>query len=525
MFPHPENEPNVGESWNPDPVGKRQACLFPTWLAQPNELTEIISNPNMGIQVQPASENDLNKVSLQNGSILPTQAAYTRYFWSELQPKAPPANLFGAWPAGTVDFSKIELELDFAAQGGRRLGIRVMPFYTEDNVGLLRRRYPGVSEERLRMYNEVPEWLTDLVPGSRMFRLRNGAKSGVERWVPDITQAYCDLIYQFHKELASHFNGDERLDFVDVGMVGDSGHFEPPPSDQYYKEPPTAITALLENTIENIIVAWTKTPVVLYHRMPFNEGYINGVQNTVRNGRKPGYRSDGWGKWDRVKEIEMFFTNAGSQGWGSDELDFQPMVMEWWGPGPVEDWVTDPDPSADLDSVVAYDLQMLWLRHTTHLFPKGRRVDRADNPAIASQIFEHFAYFGGYRIVLRRLRQFNFLGIVFYRLTWENQGMGFVPERYVVAFRYRPEVTSGVGTPIIVETDMNPSTLVPADSPTIVFPATSYWHLSRTLPSGPYSVDIGIVSRGGQAAEIRMAIEGAPDDSDWWYPVARLQIR
>jgi hypothetical protein len=171
--PHPEGEPGVYDArgnrlpWDPRPLGRWTSA---GWEGSPDPMTAPFSNPNMGFQSQvwgtgggPATtvlaelyaqgtiaRNETNvfltrlhdptaatRLDDESGTIFPSQAAYSRFSWSTIQPRAPrtvgagslydPTRIVVDWDS--FDFTEIDDSIRAACRRGQRLAIRVMMYH------------------------------------------------------------------------------------------------------------------------------------------------------------------------------------------------------------------------------------------------------------------------------------------------------------------------------------------------------------------------------------------------------------
>lgn len=132
---------------------------------------------------------------------------------------------------------------------------------------------------------------------------------------------------------------------------------------------------------------------------------------------------------------------------------------------------------------------------------------------------ERFLQRLGYRLVLRRLehpasvkpgRELSL------KLEWENAGSAPPYRDYRLALRLLP-LDQAVSSLAVIPTEESIRGWLPG-------PRKSELNVSlpANLQPGAYELALGLVAPGGQAPEVKLAIEGRT--SAGWYPLTRLEV-
>jgi hypothetical protein len=212
------------------------------------ETRAVLDNPHQGFESFHALSS-----KLPIGKHPRARVAYARYWWDELEPTQ-----------GAPDFATLDDALAKADGEGQSFAFRVMP------------------EESREGAQHVPKWLADAAGGTWGVH-----GSGPRYYSPNYeAPAFIEAVERTVALLGARYDGDARLDHVDVGFVGDSGEWAyavdgaPMPS--------AATTARILDAFHR---AFTKTPVLM-------------LIGAVDDGGKPlraaldrgmGWRADCWG--------------------------------------------------------------------------------------------------------------------------------------------------------------------------------------------------------------------------------------
>jgi hypothetical protein len=121
----------------------------------------------------------------------------------------------------------------------------------------------------------------------------------------------------------------------------------------------------------------------------------------------------------------------------------------------------------------------------------------------------------GYRFVLRKFTYPKEIGQnnkLFFTSWWENKGVAPIYKEYVLAIRLKGEKESRV-----LLTDANITTWLPGDN---LYDNSVF--VPFDLPSGEYSLQIGMVDCQSQEPKVNLAIEGR--DNEGWYSIGQIKI-
>lgn len=312
---------------------------------------------------------------------------YDRFWWNELEPAA-----------GAVRFELIDAAMQSATADGQRFAFRVMP-----EEGGARR---------------VPEWIEGGSWGAR----RDGARS----FSPDYdSPQFLEAMERTVAALGARYDGDERLDHVDIGFVGDAGEWA-------YANAGTAMPSASARTriFQAFSKAFKRTPVLMQigavedDGAPLKEALALGF----------GWRADCWGDL--------------RQGWNHHD-DFYEQQLE--KAGAFEAWKRAPvavETCGEMSAwgVLGYDVaQVRWLmkwaleHHVSFINNKSRPVPAAYRPAVD----EYLSLSGTRPYVHQVVRSQNRLEVLLH-----NRGSAPPYRAWRVAVRVRGQ------SPIIASTSL-----------------------------------------------------------------------
>ncbi len=271
-----------------------------------------------------------------SGSTLPLDkhprmpVRYDRFWWSELEPSA-----------GSVQFALIDSAIESATAEGQRYAFRVMP-----EEGGTRR---------------APEWLEGGSWGNR-----NG---GPRSFSPDYdSPQFLEAVERTVAALGARYDGDTRIDHVDVGFVGDAGEWA-------YATAGTAMPSAASRTriFQAFSKAFKRTPVLAQIGAVEDEGAP--LKEALALGF--GWRADCWG------DIR--------QGWNHHDDFYEQQLGK---AGAFEAWKKTPvavETCGEMSAwgVLGYEVtQVRWLlkwaleHHVSFINNKSRPVPAAYRPAV-----------------------------------------------------------------------------------------------------------------------------------------------
>ncbi|HRY47595.1 MAG TPA: DUF4832 domain-containing protein [Candidatus Paceibacterota bacterium] len=436
----------------------------PRVRVEPRESDALFANPGMGWQT-------FGRFADQDKNLegLPSASAYFRFYWREVESQA-----------GQIDFPKFDDLLAHARRAGQKLAFRIM--------------CTGSGE-----YMDVPVWLKD--QGCLGVEFTYG---GRKHWVPNFTdkrfeQAHFRLI----RQLGEHYDGHPDMDLLDIGSVGLWGEWHMSGTTQVDTEKPVLLPPLESRMA--IIDAWCKafsqtSKVIL----------IGSEEGMSRASHEPyGWRADclgdmgGFSKtWNHMVNFYLQqLTNTGAlDAWKTAPVAFE----SCWD---MRKWK---EASWDIPFIFDYALRC----HSSYMNNKS-----APLPEGARGEVERFLRRLGYRLVIRNVdhpataRPNDEVAV---NIDWENVGVAPPYRDYRVAVQLRPE-KDPKASPIVSAIDHSIRGWLPGRQQT-----ESMLRLPASVPSGRYTLAIGVVELVHKRPSVRLAIAGR--DTEGWYPVSHLEI-
>lgn len=202
------------------------------------------------------------------------RVAYERFYWSEFEPKP-----------GEPRFDLVDAALEKAHAQGQTWAFRVMP--------------EGEAPQ------QVPAWLAESAGGSW-----GTAQGGPRSFSPDYdSPAFLEAVERLVAALGARYDGDARLDHVDVGIVGNAGEWAYTNAGR-----PMPSAESTRRILDAFARAFRKTPLVM------NAGGVDdeGVPLKEALQRGMGWRVDCWGDlrrgWNHHDSLyEQQLEKAGGQ--------------------------------------------------------------------------------------------------------------------------------------------------------------------------------------------------------------------
>ncbi|MBZ5624456.1 MAG: DUF4832 domain-containing protein [Acidobacteriia bacterium] len=431
-----------------------------TVVVHPARIDDVLANPGMGIQTfQRFNGDPLNSGTAWSEEgptgppasvsgppdFPPSTIAYCRWFWATLEPAK-----------GDIRWGILDRALQEAARHGQTLAIRLMPYD---------QKHP------------LPEWY-------RQSGARRANPEGQPVWEPD----FADPLYLKHwgalvHEAGRRYNGDPRLDAVDISSVGYWGEgwsdYMPPFEHQ-------------KKLIDIWFEAFPSTPLLMNFDQPEGLRYGTG-------------KGAGW-RFDCLGDLR--------QNW-SHMLDFYPLqivragVDDVWRRAPVSFetcWVPEYWKQHGWDANYILNEALRW--HVSSLNIKSSAI-----PADWKRIFEEFQKRMGYRFELRRIeypRQVRAGSDALFRMWWVNAGVAPVYRPYSLALSFHGARDGSAELPADIRKWLPGDTLVEEN---IAIP---------DLPPGQYRVRTALLDKRTGKPAIALAIAGKTPDG--WYDLGEITV-
>lgn len=433
----------------------------PNVVIHPKRIDDILVNPGMGIQTfQRFNGDPLNagtgwSEEGPTSPITPAQAvvdfpassiSYCRWFWQTLEPEK-----------GKIRWDILDSALEQAASHGQKLAIRLMPYD---------QKHP------------LPAWYRD--SGARRMNKANEAI-----WEPD----FSDPLYLKHwgdlvAGAGARYNGDPRLDTVDISSVG------------YWGEGWSDYMPAFD-VQKKLIDIWFAAFPSTHLLMNFDE------PEALHYGTS---RGAGW-RFDCVGDLRTKWSHM---------LDFYPEQMVRTG---IQDvWKKSPV-SMETCGVPGRWKQQGWdvnyiLREALRWHITSMNVKSSAIPPEWKGIFDEFQKRMGYRFELRR---FEYPGTarggaaIPIKMWWVNSGVAPIYDFFELALSLHNE--SGERT-----------IHVPADIRNWL-PGDSLVEENVVLPpdlQGTYQLRVALLNPRTQKPAVRLAIEGRTEDG--WYQLGSITV-
>ena len=442
---------------------------------RPEPIEDILYNPHMGFQTFQHFNGDPlfdgkrwtevgptefsgKPDSLENPDHPYTTVAYCRWYWDTIEPAE-----------GEFRWEIIDTALKTARERSQTLAVRVM---CHDSAG----------------EHDVPKWLRDKGARGGRVDLRRGQKT--KYWVPD----YSDPLYIEHwtrlnAELARRYDGHPDLESVDCASIGPWGEWSTKP----VKPPMWARAALIDCYTDN----FHKTPLLMQFDDP--DSLRHGVE------RGTGWRADCLGDMGGFRPDWSHMEDSYPQGiiYGGAE--------EAWKTAPVAFevcWVMKHWHENGWDPEYIFDQAVKW--HFSQFNTKSSAVPDEHWPAV-----ERCLKRMGYRLVLRkfhcapRVRRGSMMR---FHTWWENRGCAPLYRPYDFAVQLE-----GLESTATLKTDADVTKWLPGDALYDGGVGIPYG-----LPTGKYTVRVGLLDRWTGEPRIRLAQKGRAEDG--WYDLGEIEI-
>ena len=408
-----------------------------------------------------------------------TTIAYCRWYWATLNPEP-----------GVIRWEIIENACRSAAARGQQLDLRIAPHNGEVTVPPWYR--DAVGRGSLFHDGGFDEWAANPVgPPSRSPVSPREAK-GPGKWLPDYSDpAYLEHFGGLIRAVGQRYDGDPRINMIDVGMFGHWGEWHR--SDNQMGTP-----ELWRRGIELFVDAWPTTPkVMLIAKLP------QVAYACLELGC--GWRLDCWGdmggfspNWNHMIDC---YNQALCKAAAQDVWKHAPVSLETcWV---MDKWHQD---GWDIDYII--DQALRW--HVTSINLKSSAVPDDWWPRV-----NHLQKNMGYRIALRRMAyatQVAAGGALRVEATWENRG---------IAPPYH-----GYPAVLALKNDHAEHVLELAGDTRDWLPG--YQHIERDLPlppeaaPGAYRLRAALLCPHTRRPVVQLANEGRGPDG--WYDLGNVEI-
>jgi len=425
---------------------------------EPAETDELLANPHMGWQTFHRFADDDEALAG-----LPSSSAYFRFYWSQIEKTK-----------GQVNLDFLDSLLERADAAGQKLAFRVMCAGTDD------------------AYMHVPPWLKDM--GCPGFEFHYG-DWGPVHWVPDMdSPVFQREHFRLIDTLGERYDGDPRLDIVDIGSVGLWGEWHMSGTEVEMPKPETR-----HAIVDRWCQAFPKTPKVML---------IGGEEDMKRaTAGGCGWRADCLGDMGGFSKtwnhMEHFYRQAVAKAEAEDAWKAAPVAFEsCWD---MRKWH---DEGWDIPAIFDYALDL----HASYENNKSAPLPEGSRPHV-----ERFLRRLGYRLVPRRVtygasvRAGEALAV---SIEWENVGVAPPYWDYYPAVRLVPE---GRGEPVAAVSEITVRGWLPGQ------PRRTDLELDTTgLAAGEYALQIGIVEPGGRTPAVRLPVAGRREGN--WSVIGRVRV-
>lgn len=451
-----------------------------TVTVTPEETDEILANPGIGWE----TFHRTSKADKNLPAWIPSTIHYARWGWKVLEPEQ-----------GKIDYDFLDGVLKETREAGQQLAFRVM----------CSSPYPR------RTYH--PEWLRDI--GGEIVKTRHGDSAEVEVPVlddPKILAAHLDFI----RRLGARYDGHPDINRLDLGSVGWWGEWHMSRSSNV--KMPTPETQ--KKIVDAYLAAFQKTPLVMLI------GGDEMLRHVVENGT--GWRADSLGDLGT-------FSPTWNHMYGSYPKRIQAIQdLNAWKNGPIAF-----EPPGAVSEFVEKDWPLRWIFNyglAVHGSSFSGKSGRLPDDEHFREELERFLRRLGYRLVLKELqhpKQAKAGENLKIATKWQNTGSAPCYQPYRLAYRlsndngytktFVGEVTVDEWMPGEIELFTEEFFKQPADLPPgPINEVAETIHLPEDLPSGTYTLSIGIIGEDNTEPVVQLGIEGRSDDG--WYPLSNIAI-
>jgi hypothetical protein len=401
--------------------------------------------------------------------------AYFRVYWRFLEPEK-----------GKYNWEMIDYALKTAHDRHQALLLRVAPYG---------------SGKKSNDDTDVPAWYRAMI-GEKNEWLPEGEGWRADAEDPRYTLYFGKLI----TELGKRYDGHPDFESVDLSIVGFWGEGR-------------GSEILSQKTRETLVRAYTdnfkKTPLIML------------LTDEITNKFGLSQANVGW-RVDCIGDLGFWAKDKDNPNW-THMYDFYPQgiinfgMKDAWKKAPVslevcgtiKSWKGKRDSCEYCQGYTVDDVNYIidetlkW--HISSFNAKSSGVPDEWRPLIDRWLKKM-----GYRFVLRSISYPEFVKSgekLVFKSWWDNKGVAPIYKKYLLAFRLKNEKRSEV---IVTDADIN--TWFPGDN---LYDDSIF--IPRSMPSGLYQLQIGIVDRQSHEPKVNLAIKGR--DSEGWYPLGKIEIR
>jgi hypothetical protein len=460
-------------------------------VVKPQESNRVLTNPGIGFTTfQRFNGDPLNAgtgwtegMPIQYGQATAAAAApgypdttiaYLRLYWRFFEPAK-----------GQYDWALLDKALQTASQRGQTLMLRIAPHGTQ----------PA---------EDVPAWYrAETGEKLQKDRPKTNWESKTAKWMIDPENpAYAREFGALIRELGRHYDGDPRLNLVDISFLAAWG--EGAGSELLSEKTRNAL-------LDSYIGSFHKTPLVTQLGDPASVAHVLAKARNSGTKDNPAAPLVGW-RADCLGDMGGFDPKRNLMIDSYPEAIADLHVGDLWKEAPVSMescWVMQhwKDQGWSLKYIVEQAIK--W--HVSSFNNKSSAVPEAWWPEV-NEWLRHM----GYRFVLRRFafpseidpsRRFT------YESWWENKGNAPVYKAYTVTLRFTDRAGSWT-----VPLDDDPRRWLPGD---IVHSGDVY--LPREMEAGDYQIAIALTDPITRQPQIHLAVEG--ERADGWFPLGAVKLK
>ncbi len=433
----------------------------------PTGLSTLLGNPGMGMQTFYRT-----KATDANNGIIPLGAAYTRYYWSSVEPNQ-----------GDFSFRSMVDDYTAARAQGQDYCTRIAP-YDYTNAG--------------------PGWLQSM--GVSGYMITEGGR-GTPVWVPNMDDPTVKAEFaKLVQALGARFDGLPGFGPIDIGSIGLWGEWH------NWRAIISSINGNAPGSVGDEIPMPPLATLKWYVDLYFT--YFPKTIKLMGSGEEP----------DSLTTQTLAYALGRGAGWRADALG-DPYHMEnrfiQALPGGANDthWQTapvyfEPYDWADIDVTTTVNFALSMHASVVHDRDRGRRgFTSAELPEINRLLMKL-----GYRFVLNEL-SYPAIAAAGQEMTltmaWQNVGVAPTYRDDVLAVQIR----NATGTPVLTS---NTGIAVKKWLPGATYTVTPTLTLPAGLAPGAYTVALGIVDPARMSPAVQLAIQGR--DANGWYPLGTIAV-
>lgn len=373
----------------------------------------------------------------------PAQDHYARFGWRSLEPAR-----------GQYDFSEIERALETAKNTGAKFSFRIM------------------SVNEFTSPVEIPRYLVSEAGGT--YCSYNGSQVWIPNWDSPQFLARAQALMS---ALSSHFNGDARLGYYDIGLYGHWGEWH---TDGLCT--PAASATSKRSLVDMQVAAFSKSRMLMNSGGKELDAFVYALNKSPRIGIRVDSLCNPW--------FENQFTEL------PEKLA---LIQERWKTAPIITEFYDTNPS----NLELCD-QQLQKWHVAAL--ANARLSWSSYSADQQQLLVDLGKHAGYRFALTQLsypaEQAN-NAVISISSQWRNFGITPAYEHVAIMYELRPAGQNSVlwtGSSTLDLEQLLPNTVAQSVSDQLYIPGR--------LPPGRYTLSLVIRDPKSYRAPLQLAIVG-----------------